>query len=93
MHNLWFLPVLVTQMVPSLLLCKKYIMRMCRVEITVIDGEGKRHVIPGLEGQTVAQLLEQHTDILGPHGRSSYLYNDDIVLFNSRIGGMCVSIS
>jgi len=41
------------------------------VEITVIDGEGKRHVIPGLEGQTVAQLLEQHTDILGPHGRSN----------------------
>jgi hypothetical protein len=37
------------------------------VEITVIDSEGKRHVIPGLEGQTVAQLLEQHTDILGPH--------------------------
>ena len=44
---------------------------MCSVEITVIDGEGKRHVIPGLEGQTVAQLLEQHTDILGPHGRSN----------------------
>ena len=35
------------------------------VEITVIDGNGRRHTLLGMEGQTLAQLMEQHVDVLG----------------------------
>ncbi|KAL6775701.1 NUOP3 [Auxenochlorella protothecoides x Auxenochlorella symbiontica] len=35
------------------------------VQLTVVDKEGHRHVLRGLEGQTVADVLQGHTDILG----------------------------
>jgi len=38
------------------------------VEFTVVDGKGHRHVLTGLEGTTMADVLNQHTDLLGKNG-------------------------
>lgn len=42
--------------------------RCCRIDITVIDKVGRRHTLRGLEGQTLVELLEAHTDTLGEDG-------------------------
>ncbi|KAI8107813.1 hypothetical protein M9434_004757 [Picochlorum sp. BPE23] len=36
------------------------------VHIKVIDGEGHRHSFTGIEGQTLAELIREHSDVLGP---------------------------
>ncbi|KAI3438501.1 hypothetical protein D9Q98_000929 [Chlorella vulgaris] len=48
------------------------------VQLTVVDLAGRRHVVRGLEGQTVVDLLEGHVDTLGdetlclsPEGRGA----------------------
>lgn len=38
------------------------------VHIKVIDGEGHRHSFTGIEGQTLAELIREHSDVLGPQG-------------------------
>ncbi|PSC75358.1 hydroxyneurosporene methyltransferase [Micractinium conductrix] len=35
------------------------------VQLTVVDGEGRRHVVRGLVGQNIVEVLEQHMDTLG----------------------------
>jgi hypothetical protein len=49
-----------------------------RVDVNVIDKLGRRHTLRGLEGQTLAELLEQHSATLGeeavalsPEGRGA----------------------
>lgn len=44
--------------------------RSCRsVQLTVVDGEGRRHVVRGLVGQNIVEVLEQHMDTLGEEGK------------------------
>ena len=35
------------------------------MQLTVVDGEGRRHVLRGLAGQSVVDVLEGHLDTLG----------------------------
>lgn len=38
------------------------------VQLTVVDSEGRRHVVRGTVGQSVVDLLEGHMDTLGEEG-------------------------
>lgn len=38
------------------------------VDITVLDKDGHRHALRGRVGQTLAEVLSQHTDVLGDDG-------------------------
>lgn len=41
---------------------------LCRVEITVFDTNGKRHILRGKEGDTLVELLAMNEDALGGTG-------------------------
>lgn len=38
------------------------------VHVTVVDLEGRRHVLTGLEGQTLVELLAANSPIVGEDG-------------------------
>lgn len=42
--------------------------RLRSVQLTVVDREGHRHVLRGLEGQTVADVLENNVELFGDDG-------------------------
>lgn len=38
------------------------------VQLTIVDYSGRRHVVRGLEGQSVVDVIEGHMDSLGEEG-------------------------
>lgn len=45
-----------------------FLPRLRSVQLTVVDREGHRHVLRGLEGQTVADVLENNVELFGDDG-------------------------
>lgn len=44
------------------------ILLFCRVQITVVDVYGQRHVLRALTGHTLVDVLTEHQELLGSEG-------------------------
>ena len=47
---------------------------ICRVQITVVDVYGQRHVLRALTGHTLVDVLTEHQELLGDEGTSKSPY-------------------
>lgn len=45
----------------------------CRVQITVVDVYGQRHVLRALTGHTLVDVLTEHQELLGDEGTACLL--------------------
>ena len=51
---------------------------LCRVQVTVVDVYGQRHVLRALTGHTLVDVLSEHQELLGDEGmlpRNLHMYN------------------
>lgn len=44
----------------------------CRVQITVVDVYGQRHVLRALTGHTLVDVLTEHQELLGSEGTARF---------------------
>ena len=49
--------------------CAKYTALRRRIQVTVVDVYGQRHVLRALTGHTLVDVLQEHSELLGDEGR------------------------